>query len=159
MVDENTSEQDWLEPFRQIESHVEIPAEPSISGIAGPEEDTFVRVYEIKGTGGELYIETGEAVREDGYIVEGSLGLAGYFKGGLIKELREQLMNTNATGYIEPVVEESRRTDTGRVAVPTDYDPEVLDETVEAAIQTAQEHQTVQDELRETLDEQAEALL
>lgn len=159
MVDENTSEQDWLDPFRQIESHVEIPTEPSVSGIAGPEEDTFVRVYEIEGTGGELYIETGQAVREEGHIVEGSLELTGEFKGDAVKNLREQLMNANATGYIEPVREEPRRTDAGKVAVPTDYDPEVLDETVEAAIQTAREYQTVQDELGETLDEQAEALL
>lgn len=159
MVEENTPEQDWLQPFRQIESHTGIPAEPSVTDLAEADEDSFIRVYDIEGTGGELYVETGPAVRDDGHIVEGGLGLAGDFEGDPIKEFRKQLMDENATGYIEPVYEEPTITDAGRLAVPIDYDPDVLVETIEAAVQTAQEYQDVQDELRETFEEQAEALL
>jgi len=159
--DSHEYDSEVADAFGQIEEHPGIHVEHSVTEIVEEEGDSFVHGYDIKGTGGQLYFETGPAVRNNGQIMDGGLLLVGDFKGAPLTNLRGQLTEKNGSGneYISPVFEYVGPADAGSIEVPLDYDPEVLEETVEAAVQTAKQYQDVQDALRDTFDEETEELL
>lgn len=157
--DSHEYDSEVADAFGQIEEHPGIHVEHSVTEIVEEEGDSFVHGYDIKGTGGQLYFETGPAVRNNGQIMDGGLLLAGDFEGDPLTNLRRQLTEEHETEYITPVGENPGPADAGSIEVPLDYDPEVLEETVEAAVQTAKQYQDVQDALRDTFDEETEELL
>jgi len=69
-------------------------------------------------------------------------------------EFKEELIWENQAGYLGEM--ESKRGDYPGIEVPTDYDPDTLDETIDTAIQVVQQYQETQDRLEDTLEQQAE---
>lgn len=157
--DSHEYDSEVIEAFGQIEEHPAIHVEHSVTEVVEEEGDSFVHSYDIEGTGGQLYFETGPAVRDNSHIMDGGLLLVGDFEGDPLTNLRRELSEENETEYITPVGENPGPGNAGSIEVPLDYDQELLEETVEAAVRTAQQYQDVQDALADTFEEEMEGLL
>jgi len=157
--------EDWIPVFEPLENSEAFSNEgmlyrlrekPSYENEAGVEvslaEGENENVYDMDEMTGAFWFHWGPVHAEDGLMLNGSLFSAGDHEGDAVSETETSIAGQYSAPYITEVREDDGHGDV-EVQVPTDYDQEDWEETVDTLAEISAEIGQYQDDL-EAVSEQ-----
>jgi hypothetical protein len=114
----------------------------------GPDEHSYgEEFYEIEGTDAVIRIWWSEYQRKDGKMAEAELAFTDEFRGQKVREVEDTIVEQYSAPYFEQVSTE--HTTVADMDLPENYDQEDWEESVETAVEAAQELQEYHDALHD----------
>ena len=155
---------DWIPIFEPLENSEafsdermlyrlrEKPSYENEAGVDSLAEGENENIYDMTEMTGAFWFHWGPVHAQDGLMLNGSLFSAGDHEGDAVSETETSIADQYPAPYITEVREDDGHGDV-EVQVPTDYDQEDWEETVDALVEISAEIGQYQDDL-EAVSEQ-----